>query len=175
MQHFDNQTLQLALLFLVALAMLVQAIVMLAAFLFMRKTAGSLVKQFEEANSAIMPLVNSTRDLVTRVAPKIEQTSNDLAAIIQSLRDRTADVQSATTEIIAQARTQASRLDKMITSLLDTVDHAGNYVADAVNKPMRQFSAILASIKAVVETLRSAEPASRSQPGSSPRDHDMFV
>lgn len=175
MQHFDNQTVQLALLFLVALAMLVQAVVMLAAFLFVRKTASSLIKQFEETNSAIMPLVNTTRDLVTRVAPKVEQTSNDLAAIIQSLRDRTADVQSATTEIIGQARTQASRLDNMITNLLDTVDRAGNYVADAVNRPMRQFSAILASVKAVVETLRSAEPASRSQSNSSPRDHDMFV
>jgi hypothetical protein len=174
MQHLDNQVLELGLFILVALAMLVQAIVMLAAFLFVRKTATSLLRQLEETHAVVMPLFNTTRDLVTRVAPKIEQTSNDLAAITHSLRDRTADVQFATTEIIARARTQASRLDKMITNFLNTVDRASSYVTDTVSKPVRQLSAILASVKAVIESLRNMNPAPRSQPSAS-RDHDMFV
>jgi hypothetical protein len=40
---------------------------------------------------------------------------------------------------------------------------------------MRQFSAILASVKAVVESLRNAAPEPRSQANRPTRDHDMFV
>jgi signal transduction histidine kinase len=175
MQHLDNQTLEFALFILVALAMVVQAIVMLAAFLFMRKTAGSLIKQLDETHSAIMPLLNTSRDLITRVAPKIEQTGSDLAAITHSLRARTTDVQIATAEILERARTQAGRLDKMITDLLDSVDRASKYVNDTVNKPMRQVSAIMASVRAVVESLRNGDAAHHSHSNSAHRDQDMFV
>ena len=72
-------------------------------------------------------------------------------------------MQSAANEIVARVRRQASRLDTMLSSVLDAVERAGAFMADAVAKPMRQLSAVLASAKAVVESLRSAEPASRSQ------------
>jgi len=48
-------------------------------------------------------------------------------------------------------------------------------MTDAVNKPIRQFSAILASVKAVVESLRSGVPEPGSHSNAQSRDHDMFV
>ena len=50
----DNQTIQLALIALVALAMLVQAIVLLAAFVAMRKAARSINEKLKENGSACM-------------------------------------------------------------------------------------------------------------------------
>jgi hypothetical protein len=64
----------------------------------------------------------------------------------------------------------------MLSHVLDTLQRTGDFMTDAVNKPVRQFSAILASVKAVVESLRSGAPASRSQANQTPRsDNDMFV
>jgi DNA anti-recombination protein RmuC len=175
MSKLDTQTIQLALFALVALAMMVQAIVMFAAFIVMRKAARTADEKFEAFQSSVTPLIDNTRALVTRLTPKIEQTADDLAALTHSLRVQTADVQSAANEMIARARNQASRLDAMLTHVLDTLDRTGHFMTYAVNKPIRQFSAILASVKAVVESLRSGvpEPGSRSNPP--PRDHDMFV
>ena len=175
MPKLDNQTIQLALIALVALAMLVQAIVLFAAFIAMRKAARAMDEKLEAFSSSVTPLIDNTRALVTRLTPKIEETANDLAALTHSLRVQTADVQYAANEMIARARNQASRLDAMLSHVLDTLDRAGNFMTDAVNKPIRQFSAILASVKAVVESLRSGvpEPGSRSNPPSG--DHDMFV
>jgi len=175
MPKLDNQTIQLALIALVALAMLVQAIVLFTAFIAMRKAARAMDEKLEAFSSSVTPLIDNTRALVTRLTPKIEETANDLAALTHSLRVQTADVQYAANEMIARARIQAGRLDAMLSHVLDTLDRAGNFMTDAVNKPMRQLSAILASVKAVVESLRSGvpEPASRSNPPSG--DHDMFV
>ena len=175
MPNLDHQSIELALFALIALAMLTQAIVMFAAFLVVRKAARTADEKFDAFQSSVTPLIGNTRVLVTRLAPKIEQTTDDLAALTHSLRVQTADVQSAANEMIARARIQATRLDAMLSHVLDTLDRTGHFMSNAVNKPIRQFSAILASVKAVVESLRSGvpEPGSRSNPP--PRDHDMFV
>lgn len=171
----DNQTIQLALIALVALAMLVQAIVLLAAFVAMRKAARSINDKLEEIRSEVMPLVERTRELVTRLSPKIESTADDVAALAHSLRVQTTDVQYAANEIIARARAQAGRIDGLLSNVLDAVERTGGVLADAVNKPLRQLSAILASVKAAVESLRQYEPAPRSGEDRAAGDHDMFI
>jgi methyl-accepting chemotaxis protein len=175
MPKLDNQTVQLAMVAAVALAMLVQAIVLLAAFVALRKLAKNISDQVEDIRSSVMPIIDQTRDLVTRLAPKIESTTSDLAVLTRALRDHTADVQAAADEIIGRARRQASRLDTMLSSVLDAVDRASAFMADTVAKPMRQLSAFLASAKAVVESLRNTEGVPRAEASRRSSDNDMFV
>jgi len=175
MPKLDNQTIQLALFALIALAMLTQAIVLLVAFVSMRKAAKGIREQIDDLRFSILPVIENARDLFTRLAPKVEQTTDDLAALTRALRVQTADVQSAATEIVARARRQASRLDTMLSNVLDAIDRANAFMTDAIAKPVRQFSAVLASAKAVVESLRNSEPASRAKSNHAPGDNDMFV
>jgi hypothetical protein len=63
----------------------------------------------------------------------------------------------------------------MLTNFFDAVDRTGVFLTDCVNKPMRQLSALLASAKAAVESLRSSAPASRAQQNHVPGDNDLFV
>ncbi len=173
----NNQTLQLLLVALIALAMAVQAIVLMVAVAAMRKATKSMADKIEEFRSSVVPLVDKTRDLVTRVAPRIEGTVDDLAVLTSALRRQTSDVQAAADDIVSRARRQASRIDQLLTNVLDALERAGVFMADTVQKPMRQVTALMASAKAVVESLRNSSPApaSRSQSGQGPGDSDMFV
>lgn len=175
MIKLDTQTLQLALVAMVALAMLLQAIVLLAVFIVIRKAVRAMRQDLENLRSSVMPIVDNTNELFRRVAPKVETTAEDLAAMTHSLRAQIADVQSAAAEIIARVRHEANRFDSMLSNLLDVVDRAGAFMTDTVAKPMRQLSGLLAAVKAVVESLRAAEHASPSQPNRAQDDGDMFV
>lgn len=175
MAKLDNQTIQLLIFGAVALALVFQAIVLFAVFLVLRKTAKTVSEQIEEMRTAVMPIVENTRDLLVQLKPKIVDTSTDIAALTKSLRAQTADVQSAATEIVARVRTQTGRIDALLSSTLDTLERASAFMADTLAKPMRQLSALLASAKAVVETLRATEPVPRSQRNRSSSDGDMFV
>jgi ElaB/YqjD/DUF883 family membrane-anchored ribosome-binding protein len=175
MQKMDNQTIEVALFALVALAMLTQAIVMLAAFIVMRKAAKSADEKLEEMRSSVMPLLETSRNLFSKLAPKIDSTSDDLAAITHSLRLQTAELQSATTEIVERARNQAGRLDSMLSSALDALDRTGTFMAETINKPIRQASALLASARAVIDSLRGSVPTPRSHSSHVPGDSDTFV
>jgi hypothetical protein len=176
MANLDNQTIQLALVVAIALAIVLQAIVLLALFLVIRKAARSIREDLEDLRSSIAPIIYNTRDLLTRLTPKIEETTSDLAVLTHNLRMQLVDVQTAADEIVERVRRQASRLDTMLSNLLDAVERASAFMADAVAKPMRQISAILASAKAVIESLRTADPAAvRAQANRANGDNDMFV
>jgi uncharacterized protein YoxC len=176
MPNLNNQTIQLALVAAVALLMLFQMIVLLAVFFVIRKAARSIREDIEKLRSSVAPIIYNTRELLTRLTPKIEETTSDLAALTRSLRMQAADVQSAADEIVDRVRRQASRLDTMLSNVLDAVERASVFMADTVAKPMRQLSAILASAKAVIESLRTVDPAAaRSRPNHAPGDEDRFV
>jgi len=174
MSNPDSQVFLLVIAGLVALALLLQAFVLLAIFFGMRKAAASVQKQFDELRSSVMPFCRDARHVFVRVAPKVEQTTADLAELAHTLRTQSDDVKSVTAEIIESTRRQAVRVDQMATTVLDAADRAVAYTSDVVVKPMRQISGALAAVKAVVDVLRSRNGA-RPRPGNKPGDPEMFV
>jgi len=175
MAKLDNQTIQLILFTAVALALVFQTIVLFALFMVLRKAANHVSEQIEEVRAAVMPIVENTRALLVQITPKIVDTSTDIAALTKSLRAQTADVQAAATEIVARVRTQTGRIDSLLSSTLDTLERATGFMAETLTKPMRQLGALLASAKAVIESLRASEPVSRAQRNQTSRDNDLFV
>jgi uncharacterized protein YoxC len=178
MPNFDSQTILLAILAVVALAIVAQAILLLAIFVVLRKTARSIKEEVEDLRSAIMPILENTRELFVRVAPSIEDTAADLAAMARGLRTQTADIQSSAADILDKLRHQSSRLDAMISSIFDAVDRASTFVTETVARPVRQLSNILASARAVVDSLRHTAPEPQQQhtaPRSVEDDQDLYV
>jgi hypothetical protein len=179
MPNLDLQTTELIIVAAVAVTMLLQAILLLATFIVMRKTIRSLHDEFDETRAAMTrlmekaePVVEGTRSFLANTAPKIESTVTDLAAVAQKLRAQTDDVQAAAGEIIERTRRQGARIDSMMTKTLDTVDRAAGFVTDSVSKPMRQLSAVLASAKAVVDSLRGPhEPHQRAEQTNGEQDY----
>ena len=174
MPKLDNQTIQLAIVVAVAAALVIQAIVLLAALIVLRKLVKSILKEIQGLRASATPVLEATSELVAHVKPRIEEVTLDISLLTHSLRDQTADVQAAADEILANVRRQAGRIDTMFSSVLDAVDRAGALVADTVTKPMRQVSAFLASARAVVESLRSSDAAAHPQADPA-ADDDRFA
>jgi uncharacterized protein YoxC len=180
MPNLDNPTILLVFVAITSLAMLMQAIILLAIYLSMRKAASSLREQIDEIRSSVMPVVDSTRDVCARaselfqkVSPKVESAAADLAQLAHGLRVQTEEIQVSTLEVLERVRRQSNRVDHMFSSVLDAVDRAGGFVAEVVSKPVRQLSGLLASIKAVIETL--GKPRAEGRPTHAPEGKDTFV
>jgi methyl-accepting chemotaxis protein len=183
----DNETIELICIAVTALAVLLQAAVLIAMYLALRKSIGSLREEVEDLRSSLMPmvdksrelidnsrvLVDSTRRLFARVAPKAEATASDVARVARGLREQTEELESAAQEILARVRIQTSRMDAMTTSGLDALDRAGSFVAETVGKPARQLSGLVAAAKAIVESLRA--PAHEPRRARLSGDEDTFI
>lgn len=180
MPNLDTQTLLLVFVAITGLAMLMQAIILLAIYLGVRKAASSIQEQISDFRASVLPAIENTRDVAQRISallvtisPKIESAAGDLAELAHGLRIQTGEIQASTLEVLERVRRQSSRLDHMFSTVLDAVDRAGGFVAEVVSKPVRQISGLLASIRAIIEAL--GKPAPESRPPQAPVGNDTFV
>ena len=163
------QTTELIIVAAVAFVMLLQAIMMVALFVVLRKTLAKVHDELNETRAAVtaviqkiepvvekLPaIVEKVRVLLAKNGPKIESAVADLVVITQKLRAETNDMQVAATEIVGRVKRQSARIDGMTTKTLDAVEHAARFVTDTLGKPIRQLGAMLASARAVMDTLRA--------------------
>ncbi len=193
MPKLDNETILLVLVAVIGFAALLQAIILGALMIAVRKAARSIREETEKSRAAFMPIledardtVASTRDIlvsaqaflssaqgfVSRAAPRIEAAAADLEEIVHGLRAQSEQMQFSAQEILERARRQSKRLDAMFSSFLDSVDRAGDFVTETVSRPVRQFSSVLRAAKAIVDALRT--PPARRSPNPSAGE-DRFV
>jgi uncharacterized protein YoxC len=175
----NHETIELAGIGVAALALLMQAIVLLAIYLGISKAIKLLKQDFDDMRSSVMPIVDNSRELLTRLSkltPKVESTVTDASELVRVMRVQAEEVEVSLEEILERVRKQTTRVDGMFTGTLDTVEKASAFVTEAVSKPVRQLSGLLASIKAVIESLRSSEPpANSAYRERGVHDEDMFV
>lgn len=183
----DHETIELACIGVGALALLLQTIILLALYRGVSKTTKSMSEQIEDLRSSVMPVLDSTRVLVdstreivdstralsARLTPKLEAAVNDVAEMARVMRDQAADVEAVAGDVLERVRKQTGRIDAMFSGTLDAVDKASAFVTEVVGKPVRQLSGLLASVKAIVESLRGSDGAYRTP--SMHDDKDMFV
>jgi hypothetical protein len=173
MLNFDHETVELILIVVIAAAALMQAFVLLGMFLVLKKSSRSIGEQIEDLKSSIAPFVDNAKGFLARVGPKVEGSAADIADVTRRLRVQAAEVEASAAEIHEFVRKQTTRIDEMLSGLLDSVDRASNYVVDIVSGPVRQISGVLASIRAIVESLRSPIPKPRETP--TVRDRETFI
>ena len=161
----DTQTIQTAFIVVAAAALALQTIFMIVLAVMAGKAIRKVKEELEEYRAVVIPIftqlkpmLEKTRELVDKLAPRVDEISEQLTVVTKAVRDQTADVQAAASDIIDRTRRQANRVDNIVTSVLNKMEHAGEVVADVMARPMRQVSGLIASIKAAVDVLRE-QPA----------------
>jgi hypothetical protein len=137
-----------------SLGVLLQAAVLLAMYLAVRRLANRLHAITDEIQPHILPTVATTRNLIEDVSPKLKIASTNLVAASQSLRQQADHVNTTIDDLLKKTAVQADRVDEIVTAGLDSATHATQAVQHAVSVPIRQASALFAGLKAGFEVLR---------------------
>jgi hypothetical protein len=175
MANVNTETWLIVFVGLTGAAVLLQSIVLLALALSVRKTAMAIREEMAELRGVVTPVATRAEKFLERVGPKMESAATDMAEIMHGLRSQSAEMQASAMEILERARRQTSRVDSMMTGVLDTVDRATAIVVDAVSVPLRQISGMAAFARAALHALKSGPTGPRQQPTHSAADRDMFV
>ena len=173
--NMNNETLLLVFVACTGAAVLMQACVLLAMYIAFRKAMKMAQEQIDELRTNVLPLVKDTKELLTNVGPKIDSLAGDFAAITRGLRTQGTVFKTSASEIVGKVNRQASRLDMMLTNLLDVVDRTTAVVAEVISVPLRQLSGVAAFARAAMGTLRTGPPQAEPQHTHSAADKDMFV
>ena len=155
----NTETILIIFVALTGASVLLQACILFAIFISLKKTAKQVLDVTEDLKSTVLPMVHSSRDLIDRITPQVITVTAGLAELTETLKRESSGVSFSASEIMERISTQIKRIDAMLTHGLNTVERATQVMESAVAAPVRQANGVVAAIKAIVNTYRSGPPS----------------
>ncbi|HVR26669.1 MAG TPA: hypothetical protein VMU26_25490 [Candidatus Polarisedimenticolia bacterium] len=162
-------------------AVVLQALILVALYFAVRKTAAKLQGEVTELKEKSLPMIQSTEavliellpktaklvdnlmelqpkighivDTVVELGPKVQLVVSNLAETTASVRAEVQRVDATVNDVMDRARLQVIRADELLTRTFDRVEHTSDVVAKTVVSPVRQVSGIVRGVTAGVEFL----------------------
>jgi len=113
-----------------------------------------------------------------RLAKRVDQLATQLDQEIKPLIANLTAMSSEAARAAALAAKQAERIDKVFGEMVERVDQTLAAAQEFVNGPARQGMAIMAGVKAVVDTFRGLREASRRRTAARPvveEEESLFI
>ena len=138
---------------LVAIAMAVQAVAVIVMAIGLAKASKRALEIADEMRTKIGPLLDTTQTVMHDAAPKVKIITENLVETTHMVRDKAREFDATASELNMKARTQAARVDGMVTSVLNTTAEISETLQRAVKVPVREFTGLVNGIKAGVDVL----------------------
>jgi methyl-accepting chemotaxis protein len=138
---------------LTGLAVLLQAGVLVAMYLTMRKTTQRMEALATEVKTKVMPTVEQAQEMLNMARPKLQGIVENLESAAKLVRSQVERVDATVNDVMDRARLQIIRGDELLTRTLDRVEQTSEMVQKTVVSPVRQFSGLLQGITVGLEFL----------------------
>jgi hypothetical protein len=138
-----------------AAAILLQAAILVAMYLQMRRTTDRMERFTADLESRLTPILTRVQILLEDTQPKITEMVADAAHVVYLARAQAQKVDRVFTEASDRLRGQLVRADRIVTGALEAVEDAGSKFSHNVWRPVRQVSALMQGIKVGIDLLRS--------------------
>ena len=163
---------------LTGFAVFLQAAVLLAMYLAMRKSGERMEALAAEVKTKVMPTVEQAQRMLTAMGPQLEVIVDNVEGATTMIRSQVERVDATVTDAMDRARLQIIRGDELLTRTMDRVEHTSEMVQKTVVSPVRQLSGLMQGITVGLEFLfggrNRRNGSSREERRPVPQD-EMFI
>lgn len=152
-------------LFIIALALVVQAIGVVISGAFAAKLLHRVDNIGDIVEKRTGPMLDKTNALLDELTPKIksfsenaEQISHTVRAKVDELGATVSELNQTVQEINGKTRAQVSRVDGIVTDALVATEEISQTVQQGIRAPVRQIAGVIAGLRAGFETLVERSP-----------------
>jgi hypothetical protein len=170
----ENLTIFIA---LTAFAILLQAGILVAMYVTMRKSSQRMEALATEVRNKILPTVEQVQSIVTEMRPRLDVISGNVEQTTTQLRAQLQRIDAAVSDAVDRGRLQVIRADELLSRTLDRVEHTSEVVQKTVVSPVRHISGIMQGITVGLEFLlnrRARGNGSTRERRPVPQD-EMFI
>lgn len=159
-----------------AVAIVVQAAVLIALFVALRRTAAQVEKTVADLNAKVAPLVSQVQILVDEISPRITGIVVDASEITRLARGEAQKLDRILSEALERLRMQIIHVDHILTGAMEAVEEAGSHLRNTVWAPVVKATALLRGVQAGLDFLRNARRRDGG-PVEAPEQQDegMFI
>ena len=150
-----------------AIAVLLQAGVLLGMYFAMRKTSAKVESLAEEVKTKVLPTAELAHSMMSDLRPKIETVVDNVSVSTTMLRGQMERIDATLTDIVDRTRLQVIRADEFVNSTMDKLEETREAVQRTVVSPVRHISGLMHGVSAGFEALfarrRARGPANAAQ------------
>jgi hypothetical protein len=162
---------------LTAAAVVLQACILVALYLAMRKSSARVEALAVEVKTKVLPTVETAQAMLTELRPKLQIIVENLSEATFTVRSQIQRVDATVSDVVDRARLQVIRADELLGRTLDRVEETSDMVHKTVVSPVRQISGIMQGITVGLEFLlgnRARRNGGRGSRRTVPQD-EMFI
>ena len=134
-------------------AVVLQACILAAMYLAMRKSSERLEALATEVKVKVLPTIEQAQAMLTEIRPRLQVIAHNLEETTIAVRGQVQRVDASVSDVIDRARLQIIRADELLTRTLDRVEQTSDMVHQTVISPVRQISGLMQGITVGLEFL----------------------
>jgi methyl-accepting chemotaxis protein len=134
-------------------AVLLQAGILAALYLAMRKSSARMEALAVEVRTKALPALETAQAMLDELRPKLTIIADNLTETTHSVRSQVERVDATVNDVVDRARLQIIRGDELLTRTLDRVEETSDMVHQTVVSPVRQFAGLIQGVTAGIEFL----------------------
>jgi hypothetical protein len=162
-----------------ALAVALQAIVLIVLFIQMRRTAARVEQTVSDLNIKLSPLITRVQILVEDVSPRISGIVADASEITRLARGEAQKIDRVMSEALERLRMQLIHVDHILTGAMEAVEEAGSHLRHTVWGPVVRATAMIRGVQAGIDFFRTARqrrgPVHHVETPAEQQDEGMFI
>ena len=158
-----------------ACAVVLQAIILVALFVQLRRTAELVEKTIGDVNARITPILSRVQLLVEDISPRISSVIADVSELSQLTRNQAQKVDRILTETLERLRLQFIHVDQILTGTMEAVEDAGTRLKQTVWSPVVKATALLRGLQTGLEFFRNVRQGREPLESSNDQDEGMFI
>jgi hypothetical protein len=163
-----------------AVAVVLQAVVLIALFIQLRRTAARVEQTVADLNTKLSPLISRVQILVEDVAPRLTGIVVDASEIVRLARGEAQKVDRILSEALERLRMQLIHVDHILTGAMEAVEETGSHLRQTVWGPVVKATALIRGVQAGIDFFRSARQRRRSpidpvEASPEQQDEGMFI
>jgi hydroxymethylpyrimidine/phosphomethylpyrimidine kinase len=136
-----------------AAAVLLQAGILTALYLAMRKSSARMEAVALELKTKALPTLETAQAMLTELRPRLTVIADNLMETTVLVRSQVERVDTTVSDTVDRARLQVIRADELLSRTLDRVEEASDMVHQTVVSPVRQFAGLIQGVTAGIEFL----------------------
>ena len=134
-----------------AVAVIIQAGILVALFFVVRKTSGRVEKLASEVNTKALPLIETTQTLLVEVKPRVIDIVANAEESARIARTQMERLDATVSDIVDRTRLQVIRADELVNRTMDRVEETTDMVHRTVVSPIRRLSGLVQGLSAGLE------------------------
>ena len=159
-----------------AVAVVLQAIVLIALFIQLRRTAARVEQTVADLNTKVTPLISRVQILVDDISPRISGIVADASEITRLARGEAQRVDRIVNEALERLRMQLIHIDHILTGAMESVEEAGSHLRQTIWGPVVKATALIRGVQAGIDFFRNVRQGRDPvEPPAEHQDEGMFI